>query len=198
MLFGRTLEYWVLLLLPVLNYTADEVEFVYKQFYDVSARKKQTDPSNSRICNDNVTRKKTLKKKGVLLSFGRETKTENLCSNDTTIVLTCFMVSARRKTPVFSQSPFPTEIYGASNGRFWNTFDIRKKNISNQNSTLIFLPNKSQIKKGRLSNLNIKTYPPSQSVLGVKFPDGSRQDEPFFDWNKASSTLENSLEISEE
>mgnify|MGYP001211731181 FL=1 len=57
MLFGST--YWVLLLLmPVLNYTADEVEFVYKQFYDVSARKKQTDPRNSRICNDNVTRKK--------------------------------------------------------------------------------------------------------------------------------------------
>ena len=45
MLFGRTLEYWVLLLLPVLNYTADEVEFVYKQFYDVSARKKTDRPS---------------------------------------------------------------------------------------------------------------------------------------------------------
>ena len=44
MLFGCT--YWVLLLLmPVLNYTADEVEFVYKQFYDVSARKKTDRPS---------------------------------------------------------------------------------------------------------------------------------------------------------
>ena len=62
MLFGCT--YWVLLLLmPVLNYTADEVEFVYKQFYDVSARKKQTDPRNSRICNDNVTRKKNFEEK---------------------------------------------------------------------------------------------------------------------------------------
>lgn len=38
------------------------------------------------------------------------------------------------------------------------------------------------LKSRRLSNLNIKSYPPpSQSVLGVKFPDGSRQDEPFFD-----------------
>ena len=71
MLFGST--YWVLLLLmPVLNYTADEVEFVYKQFYDVSARKKQTDPRNSRICNDNVTRKNFEEKRRSFVIWPRD------------------------------------------------------------------------------------------------------------------------------
>ena len=79
------------------------------------------------------------------------------------------------KTPVFSQSPFPTEIYGASNGRFWNTFDI-EKNIKIRLSFSYQISLKSR----RLSNLNIKSYPPpSQSVLGVKIPDGIRQDEPL-------------------
>ena len=173
MLFGRTLEYWVLLLLPVLNYTADEVEFVYKQFYDVSARKKQTDPSNSRICNDNVTRKKVWRKKAFFchLAARRRQKT---CVLMTQQLFWHVLWLQLGKTPVFSQSPFPTEIYGASNGRFWNTFDIENIKIRLSFSYQISL------KSRRLSNLNIKSYPPpSQSVLGVKIPDGIRQDEPF-------------------
>ena len=63
----------------------------------------------------------------------------------------------------------------------FETLLTSEKKISQIKIRLSFSSNKSQIKKGRLSNLNIKTYPPSQSVLGVKFPDGSRQDEPFFD-----------------
>ena len=145
MLFGCT--YWVLLLLmPVLNYTADEVEFVYKQFYDVSARKKTDRPSLVIVEFVMTTwlEKKTLKKKGVLLSFGRETTTENLCSNDTTIVLTCFMVAARQNPRIFSITISNGDLWGFKwkvLKQFWH----RKKIY--QNSTLIFLPNKSQIKK---------------------------------------------------
>ncbi len=126
MLFGCT--YWVLLLLmPVLNYTADEVEFVYKQFYDVSARKKQTDPRNSRICNDNVTRKKLWRKKAFFchLAARRRQKTCVLMTQQLFWHVLWFQLGA--KPPYFLNHHFQRRFMGLQIEGFETLLTSEKK-----------------------------------------------------------------------
>ena len=79
------------------------------------------------------------------------------------------------KPPYFLNHHFQRRFMGLQMEGF-ETVLTSKKNIK----ILLSFSYQISLKSRRLSNLNIKSYPPpSQSVLGVKIPDGIRQDEPL-------------------